>query len=270
MTPPPVVVQGDALVEAQRLAADGMVGAFTLVYLDPPFFTRRRQTGAAGGYEDGWGGNLDTYLAWLDERVRAIQPLLRPDGAILLHLDWRAVHYAKVLCDGVFGFDAFVNEIVWAYNSGGGSKHHYGRKHDTILWYGTGLAPPHFDADAARVPYSATITRKRQPLFHADGKVSGDVLSITRPPNHAAEWLGWPTQKPLALLEWFVRVHSRPGDWVGDFCCGSGTTLLAAARHGRRAFGCDINADALELTRRRLAAELDPVTAPPPDRIPAP
>lgn len=170
---------------------------------------------------------------------------------MLLHLDWRAVHYAKVRCDAIFGAHRFQNEIVWSYRSGGGTKRRYGRKHDTILWYSMSDEPI-FDADAARVPYDAAIAKSRAHLFHERGKVSGDVLDIPRPPNHAKEWTGWPSQKPLALLEWFVRVHSRPGDAVGDFFCGSGTTLVAARRLGRRAVGCDASADALAIARRRL------------------
>ncbi|MEQ8820731.1 MAG: site-specific DNA-methyltransferase [Sumerlaeia bacterium] len=260
--------RADALDAARRLAAGGMAGAFALIYLDPPFFTQRQQTAKAGAYTDNWGGNIGRYIDFLGERIVALRPLLAPEGSFLLHLDWHAVHYAKVCCDAIFGMENFQNEIVWAYNSGGGSKRRYGRKHDTILWYSTGQKAPIFNADAARVPYSAIIAKKREALFHAEGKVSSDVLSIARPPNHAAEWRGWPTQKPLALLEWFVRVHSRPGDRVGDFFCGSGTTLAAAVRHGRRGWGCDLSEDALSIARARLAEASPPDSSS--DRTPSP
>lgn len=244
-------LEGDVLDVAPTLAR----GTFRLIYIDPPFFTRREfdARNGPGGFADRWESGLGGYLDFLAERLRVLAPLLAEDGSLLLHLDWRAVHYAKVACDEIFGYDRFQNEIIWSYNSGGGSRRRYGRKHDTILWYGRGDRP-FFNPEAARVPYDAVIARKRAHLFHPDGKVSGDVLDIPRPPNHAREWTGWPTQKPLALLRFLVKCHSEPGDLVGDFFCGSGTTLLAAAMEGRRAFGCDISADAVRLAHTRLAA----------------
>lgn len=229
--------------------------SFQIIYIDPPFFTESgfKNRKGEGGFRDTWKGSLDGYLSFLRPRIAAMRELLRDDGSFLLHLDWRAVHYAKVMCDEVFGRGNFQNELIWSYNSGGGSKARYGRKHDTILWYGK-TAKPFFDAAAARVPHSAVIARKRAHLFHPQGKVRGDVLEIPRPPNHSAEWTGWPTQKPLALLELLVRCHSRPGDLVGDFFCGSGTTLVAALRGGRKAFGCDLSKDALAIAGKRVDA----------------
>ena len=240
---------GDALEAARHFEP----GSFRMIYLDPPFFTGKehRVRGGNGGFADAWAGGLEEYLGFLRERIEAMRPLLAEDGGLFLHLDWRAVHYAKVLCDGIFGANCFQNEIIWSYSSGGGSKRRYGRKHDTILWYGRG-ARPFFDREAARVPYDAVIAAKRAHLFHPEGKVSGDVLSIPRPPNHSREWTGWPTQKPLALLRFLVCVHSAPGDRVGDFFCGSGTTLAAALMEGRRFFGADLSAEAIGTARRRL------------------
>jgi DNA modification methylase len=244
------LAQGDALDAPAHLGS----GCAELLYIDPPFFTGKshRARSGDGGFDDAqWGGDIRVYTRWLLERLAAARPLLAHEGSVMLHLDWRAVHYAKVACDELFGPARFQNEIIWSYNSGGGSRTRYGRKHDTILWYSAGSTPV-FNADAARVPYDAVIARKRESLFHPLGKVSGDVLRIPRPPNHAAEWTGWPTQKPLALMEWLVAVHSRPGALVADLFCGSGTTLVAAVRAGRRAFGMDVSADALAITRRRL------------------
>ena len=255
MTSPPEKIPAATVEHADCLefAARQPAGEFRLIYLDPPFFTGRQfasRGDAGGGFADAWESLAD-YLAFLRVRLEAIHPLLARDGALLLHLDWRTVHYAKVICDEIFGIDRFQNELIWSYNSGGGSKRRYGRKHDTILWYGVG-PQPYFDADAARVPYDAVIATKRAHLFNPDGKVSGDVLTISRPPNHAKEWTGWPTQKPLALLRFLVRCHTAPGDLVGDFFAGSGTTLLAAALEGRRARGCDVSAEAVALATQRL------------------
>lgn len=243
------VVQGDALEVAPHCPEH----AFRLIYIDPPFFTGKehRNRKGDGGFKDHWAGGLEEFLGFLRERLEVLKLLLAGDGSLLLHLDWRAIHYAKVMCDGVFGAECFQNEIIWAYNSGGGCKTRYGRKHDTILWYSTGKNA-YFDREAARVPYDAVIAEKRRHLFHPDGKVSGDVLHISRPPNHAKEWTGWPTQKPLELLRFLVRVHSAPGDLVGDFFCGSGTTLVAAQQEGRRWFGCDVSAEAVSLANGRL------------------
>jgi len=255
-----IVEIADVLDAAARAASE----SFRLIYIDPPFFTERTHAarGGEGGFADTWGGDLAAYLDFLGERLRALRPLLAEDGSLLLHLDWRAVHYAKVLCDGIYGMDNFQNEIIWSYNSGGGSKKRYGRKHDTILWYGAG-PEPYFDREAARVPYDAVIAKKRAHLFNAAGKVSGDVLNISRPPNHAKEWTGWPTQKPLALMRFLVRCHSAPGDLVGDFFCGSGTTLLAAREEGRRWHGADISGDAVAIARARLAGTIELTGAPP-------
>ncbi|MCB2154151.1 site-specific DNA-methyltransferase [bacterium] len=243
--------------DALAAAAEHQPGSFTMIYLDPPFFTGKKWKGKeAGDFADTWRRDIGSYVDYLGERIAAMKPLLNDRGSLFLHLDWRAVHYMKVRCDEIFGAKRFINEIIWSYRSGGGTKNRYGRKHDTILWYAAGRHPL-FNDDEARVPYDAVIAKKRAHLFDDRGKVSGDVLDINRPPNHAKEWTGWPTQKPLALLEWLVKVHTRPGDLVGDFFCGSGTTLLAAIRHGRRAWGCDASADAVEIARGRLMAESD-------------
>ncbi len=241
--------QGDALEVARALDP----ASFRLVYIDPPFFTNKDQhrRGGGAGFSDRWAGGLSEYLEFLRLRLEAIRPLLTEDGSLLLHLDWRAVHYARVMCDSIFGYGRLQNEIIWSYRSGGGSSLRYGRKHDTILWYSAGPRP-YFDATAARVPYDAIIAAKRAHLFHKEGKVSGDVLEISRPPNHSREWTGWPSQKPLALLRFLVRVHTAPGDLVGDFFCGSGTSLAAAFELGRRTFGCDTSPDAIAIATRRL------------------
>lgn len=248
-SPLPVEIsEGDCLDVARSLQP----GSVDLAYVDPPFFTERAHSGEAGEFGDTWGGDLRTYLQYLGARLDAIWQTLCPEGSLLIHLDWHAVHAVKVGADGLWGRDRFVSEIIWAYNSGGGSRKRYGRRHDNILWYARGKAPC-FNADEARVPYSAVIASKRAHLFHPEGKVSGDVLTIPRPPNHAKEWVGFPTQKPLALLTHLVKVHSRPGELVADFFCGSGTTLVAAKALGRRAFGCDLSPAAVEVARRRTA-----------------
>ncbi len=225
-----------------------------LIYADPPFFTgktfRNRETDEAA-FHDCWENDLGSFLDFLRKRIRKAHQILSPKGSLLLHLDWRSVHYAKILCDEIFGYDHFQNEIIWAYQSGGGTKRRYGRKHDTILWYSKGRTPI-FNTEAARVPYDAVISKNRVHLFHENGKVAGDVLNIKRPANQSHEWVGWPTQKPLSLLRWLVQVHTQPNSLIVDFFNGSGTTVLAAVQAQRPACGVDISPKALSLAQQRL------------------
>lgn len=246
------VVQGDCLEVARSWTGP----AFDFIYADPPYLSgrvhRHRRTGAVI-FDDRFAGGRAEYLAFLLPRLEAQFRLLGAMGSMLVHLDPMVAAPVRVGLEERLGGRTFVQEVVWSYNSGGGSRLHYGRKHDTLLWFSPSDAP-YFDAQAARVPYSATIAASRRSLFHPRGKVSGDVLTIPRPPNHAKEWTGFPTQKPLALLRFLVAVHTPPGGRVADFFCGSGTTLVAARMLGRVAFGCDASVDAVSESRERLAS----------------
>ena len=137
--------------------------------------------------------------------------ILCSDGSIYLHIDHTAHAYVKALMDSVFGRRQFVNEIIWSYRSGGGSKRHFGRKHDILLFYTKGIEST-FNADDVRVPYDAVIAKKRAHLFNERGKISSDVWDISRPPNHSPELTGYPTQKPLAVYERILKASSNPGD----------------------------------------------------------
>lgn len=229
-----------------------------LIYADPPFFSGRNYVADGHGgnsqpsFRDLWPEGMAGYLCWLMERLREMKRLLTPTGSLFLHLDWHAVHYVKVEMDRLFGYDHLQNEIIWSYRSGGGSRWRYGRKHDTLLWYTVSRDDYLFNVDEVRVPYDAVIAPSRRQLFHQRGKVVGSVWDISRPPNHAKEWTGYPTQKPEALLERIVRAHSLPGQLVGDFFCGSGTTPAVAQRLGRRWVACDCSPAAVEITVERL------------------
>jgi len=223
-----------------------------LLYADPPFNTGMRRSSPAGGgsmgrergaaYEDAWPTPAH-YVAWLRERLEATLPALRPSANVLLHLDQRMSHYVRVMLDDLLGPDRFVNHIIWRYGLGGSSPRRFARKHDDILFYC--LDPDLYYFEPPMVP--ATSNR-----MAGLRKKATDVLDIPSLNNMAGERTGYPTQKPLALLDVLVRACCPPGGLVLDPCCGSGTTLVAAVRSGRRAIGCDINPDAVRIARERV------------------
>lgn len=251
-------------------------GAARLIYVDPPFNTGKRQSrtrvratrddtaarvGFGGrryrtttldsvdGYADRFG---DDYLAFLKPRLVEARRVLAPDGSIFVHLDSREVHYVKVLLDGLFGRACFRNEIIWAYDYGGRARDRWPAKHDNLLWYARDPRRHVYRYDAIdRIPYMAP--RLVAPAKAARGKVPTDVWWQTVVSPTGREKTGYPTQKPLALLERIVRVHSDPGDTVLDFFAGSGTTGEAAALHGRAFVLVDDNPAAAETMLRRLA-----------------
>ncbi|HEY8431829.1 MAG TPA: site-specific DNA-methyltransferase [Sandaracinaceae bacterium] len=261
-------------------------GIARLVYVDPPFNTGRRQARARmkvradpEGTRGGFGGRrysvtelgsssyadaFDDYVGWLMPRIEASLRCLTPDGSLFVHLDWREVHYVKVALDRLLGRDHFMNEIVWAYDFGARSKRRWPTKHDTILWYVLDPDRYVFDFEAMdRIPYMAPGLVG--PEKAARGKTPTDVWWHTIVPTSGKEKTGYPTQKPLGLLERIVKVHTEPGDVVLDFFAGSGTTGEAAAKHGRGFVLIDDNPDAIAIMQARLAPWLDPASLSPLD-----
>jgi len=239
-------------------------GCCDLIYIDPPFFTgkARATTRGAATYSDRWAGGLDAYLAFMQPRLEQCRRLLAAHGTLYVHLDWRASPYVRVI-DGIFGRENFLNEIIWYYRTGGLSRRWFGRKHDTILAYARRLGRHRFHVqrdgefrtdglkyDERGRPYKST--RQGRLYFHADGPAMTDVWDLPFLSTVSLERTGWPTQKPLALLERIIRASSDPGDLVADFFCGSGTTLVAAQRLGRRYVGCDTSVEAVRIARGRL------------------
>jgi len=247
--------------------------SFELIYIDPPFNTGRQQsrrrlktvrdeqgdrTGFAGkryrteeigrqAFEDAF----DDYLAFLEPRLQHAHRLLTQNGSLMLHLDYREVHYAKVLLDAIFGRDAFINEIIWSYDYGGRTKKRWSPKHDNILWYArTPNQYTYIYDNIDRIPYMAPGLVG--PEKAARGKTPTDSWWHTIVSPTGKERTGYPTQKPLAILERIVRVHSHPGDTVLDFFAGSGTTGEAALLNQRNAVLVDDNADAIQVMVDRL------------------
>ncbi len=236
-----------------------------LIYIDPPFCTGRNQSDAqtAHQYADLWRGGLDEYLEFLRPRLQHMRRLLKTSGTIYVHLDWHVVHYVKVLMDDLFGYDNFLNEIVWHYRTGGVSKQWFGRKHDTILVYAKCKGQHTFNVqrggefrtdglnhDPNGRPYKST--RKGRLYFDPAGPALTDVWDIPFLSTVSLARTGYPSQKPAALLRRIIAASSNEGDLVADFFCGSGTTLVVAQDMNRKYLGCDLNAQAVRIAEERL------------------
>ncbi len=248
-------------------------GLFQLIYLDPPFNTgkaQRRRTIKTvrddDGDRTGFQGRRyttteqsrhayldvhDDYLGMLEPLLREARRLLTDTGTLYLHIDYREAHYVKLLLDAVFGRDAFLNELIWAYDFGGRARDRWPAKHDTIFVYVRTPGGHFFDQDAVeRIPYLAPGLVGPQKA--ARGKLPTDVWWHTIVPTNGSEKTGYPNQKPAGVLRRIVSASSRPGDRVLDFFAGSGTTGAVAAELGRRFVLVDSNPVAVDIMRRRL------------------
>ncbi|MGM0598438.1 MAG: DNA-methyltransferase [Candidatus Rifleibacteriota bacterium] len=250
--------RGDMLDVASLLRPE----SFRLIYLDPPFLTGRARIGSNEdySYDDKWNSLLDDYLPWLQTRIKALRPLLLSNGSLILHLDFRAAHYAKIMLDEIFGRECFINEIIWHYTGGGRSRNRFSCKHDTLLWYSNGQKPL-FNIDAARMPYKKTSGYAKNGIKsasgriykpHPDGTPVDDVWDIPIINPMSKERVGYPTQKPVKLLNRIIATLSAENELIGDFCCGSGTTLFCAEKTNRRWIGVDQSKAAIECTLSRF------------------
>ena len=264
------IVQGDNLAVLPTLPRERV----RLVYIDPPFNTGRTQSrerikvrASSEGERSGFGGrrydvqrqqspsyrdSFDAYADFLLPRIEAALPCLTSDGSLFVHLDYREAHYVKVALDALLGRERFRNEIIWAYDFGGRPKRWWPTKHDTILWYVMDPKRYCFQFDEMdRIPYMAPGLVGKEKA--ARGKTPTDVWWHTIVPTSGKEKTGYPTQKPLGVLERIIKVHTEEGDVVLDFFAGSGTTGEAAARHGREFILVDEHPDAIDTMLRRLA-----------------
>lgn len=278
-----LLLLGDVTKEPPEL--ERFSGQVQCVYADPPFstgksFARARPFGQKGwsrkqkplsypAYSDALAEDYDAFLECLVTRA---YKLLKNTGVFCLHLDWRKSAQARLLCDRIFGEENFINEIIWAYESGGRSTSHFSRKHDTILLYGKSRK---YRFDISRVPvprstvrknhmkrsmdedgrfYSSIVTNGKEYRYYDDEPAyPGDVWTdISHLQQKDPERTGYATQKPLRLVERLFLPVTEPGDLVADLCCGSGTSLEAAQRVGCRFIGMDCSPEAVSLSLSRL------------------
>jgi site-specific DNA-methyltransferase (adenine-specific) len=266
-----LVIAGDNALVLDKLPD----AAFDLVYLDPPFNTGRAQSRRTvsvaadpNGSRVGFGGRRYTsrllqslsyddefadYLGFLHPRLERARALLAPHGTLYFHIDYREAHYCKLLLDELFGRDAFLNEIIWAYDYGAKPRRRWPAKHDTILVYARTPGGHHFDADAVeREPYMAPGLVSAEKA--ARGKRPTDVWFHTIVPTNGHEKTGYPTQKPEGVLRRLVAASSRPGGWCLDPFAGSGTLGAVCQTLGRRFVLVDESPVAVNVMRSRLGA----------------
>jgi len=236
-----------------------------LIYVDPPFNSNRNyeifwgDTGEKRAFDDRFG-DADAYIAYMRPRVVEMYRVLKKTGSFYYHCDWHASHYVKIMLDQVFGFNHFQNEIIWHYTGGGRSKSYFSRKHDSIFLYAKSDSYT-FNVDAIRVPYKETSGYAQSGITSAAGKKympnplgtpMDDVWDIPIINPLSKERLGYPTQKPLVLLERILNASSNPGDVVLDAFCGCGTALVAAQKLKRKWIGIDISPTACRVMAQRL------------------
>lgn len=261
---------GDNLPILQTLVAESV----DLIYIDPPFNTGRVQgrtqiqtARSDNGDRIGFQGqryqttalsrrqyldSYDDYLAFLEPRLFEAYRILKPNGSLYFHIDYREVHYCKILLDQIFGRECFLNEIIWAYDYGGRTKKKWPAKHDNILWYAKDPEHYTFNFNAIeRIPYMAP--NLVGPEKAARGKFPTDTWWHTIVATNGKEKTGYPTQKPLGVLNRIVEASSNPGDLVLDFFAGSGTLGESCLRFGRRFILIDNNPQAIEVMTSRFA-----------------
>jgi DNA modification methylase len=250
-------------------------GCFDLIYMDPPFNTGRAQArrtlsvvADGAGERVGFGGRryrsrllqslsyddaFGDYLGFLEPRLARARQLLAPHGTLYFHIDYREAHYCKLLLDELYGREAFLNELIWAYDYGAKPRRRWPAKHDTILVYARTAGAHHFDADAVeREPYMAPGLVSAEKAQR--GKRPTDVWFHTIVPTNGREKTGYPTQKPEGVLRRIVAASSRPGGWCLDPFAGSGTLGAVCQALGRRFVLVDNNPVSVEIMQKRLGA----------------
>lgn len=247
--------------------------SISLIYIDPPFNTGKIQQRtqihtitSEDGDRTGFGkkryktikigttsykDNFDNFLGYIEPRIIEAKRILKDNGSLFFHLDYREIHYCKVLLDIIFGRESFINEIIWAYDYGARSKNKWPAKHDNILWYAKDPDNYIFNYDEMdRIPYMAPKLVGEEKA--KKGKTPTDVWWHTIVSPNGKEKTGYVTQKPLGILNRIVKVHSRPGDMLCDFFAGSGSFGEAAYKNERDCILIDKNEQAINIMKKRF------------------
>ncbi len=272
---------GDNLQVLRTLKSESI----DLIYIDPPFFSGRNynviwgDTNEVRTFEDIWEGGITSYLIWLNARLWEMRRVLKKTGSIYVHCDWHASHYIKTEMDKIFGYENFINEIIWGYSQGGKSKEHFGRKHDIIFWYsktreyifnskeirvemksGKESFGGRLETDQNGRKYRLVYGTKNKDgstkyykYYLDEGKIPEDYwVDINSLQSGVQERIGYPTQKPEELLERIIKTSSNKEDVVADFFVGGGTTCAVAMKLKRKFIGCDSSRVAISVTLDRL------------------
>jgi len=255
-----------------------------LAYIDPPFFSNKHYEVVWGdeaevrSFEDRWEGGINVYIEWMRTRVEELHRVLKPTGSFYLHCDWHASHYLKIMLDEIFGARQFLNEIVWYYGPKATQRSiSFQRKHDIVFFYAKQQGqhyfyPPlqeygkgslaerrsRYNNQDKQGRYRLTTRRDkagkkyRAKVYLKEGVIMTDVWTIPVINATAKERLGYPTQKPEALLERIIKASSNEGDQILDAFCGCGTTLVVAQKLKRNWIGIDISPTAVKVMQDRL------------------
>jgi len=250
-----------------------------LIYIDPPFFSNRHYEVIWGNgaelrsFGDRWKGGIEHYVGWMVPRLKELHRILKKTGSIYVHLDWHAVHYLKIEMDKIFGYDNLRNEIIWSYKRYTAASTMFQRLHDTILFYGkgkngtfntirepygekSGKADSHYkqDKDGRWFRWQKRKGKDPYKVYLSEGRRVGDVWEIPLINSTSKERIGYPTQKPEALLERIIKASSNEGDIVLDAFCGCGTTIAMAEKLNRKWIGLDVSPIAVKVMTERLIA----------------
>jgi site-specific DNA-methyltransferase (adenine-specific) len=268
------LVYGENLSFMKYLAdTESLAGGINLIYVDPPFYSGSNYQASIKiesplmkdipaikplVYDDRWEHGIEDYLTMLCARLYMMRDLLTEDGSIWVHLDWHVVHYVKILMDEIFGEKNFINEIIWQYKSGGTSKNHFSRKHDTLLFYGKNPKPK------LTIPLEKSYNREYKPYRFKGVKEykddlgwytmvnMKDVWQIDMVGRTSGERTGYATQKPEALIQRILESCTKEGDLCADFFSGAGTLAATAQKMNRRWIACDMGPLAVAATEKRL------------------